>query len=117
MKTTRTFLLAAATGMALFLASPSATAHAPGEKEVHINAKNFDKLSSTEQQQVLDLQARMTTLLATDRSTLSKAERQALRTEWRSMKGEMEHLNREGSVLYISTAGLIIIILLLIILL
>ena len=44
-------------------------------------------------------------------------QRKELRNEWKELKGEMKDLNSNGNVIYISTAGLIIIILLLIILL
>lgn len=117
MKTLRPMLLSIATGVALFLAVPAATAETLGRKQVQLNTKNFAKLSEQDQQCVLELQSRIADVLATDRSSLSKDQRVELRNEWKTLKGEMDQYNRNGSVIYISTAGLIIIILLLIILL
>lgn len=89
-----------------------------GERTVVIEQKRFELLSATDQQTVLDLQQRMESLLATDRSELSSQERSALRSEFKEMKSEMKSINAaNGSVIYISTAGIIIIVLLLIILL
>ncbi|MCC7502218.1 MAG: hypothetical protein IT229_06795 [Flavobacteriales bacterium] len=117
MNTLRSLLLSIATSAAVFLAAPAATAEPIGRKEVHLNAKNFAKLSEQDKHRVLELQSRIADVLATDRNSLSKEERVELRNEWKTLKGEMDQYNRNGSVIYISTAGLIIIILLLIILL
>ncbi len=89
---------------------------APG-REVHLDSARFAALTPDEQAHVLDLKFRLETIIATDRSTLDREERKALRSDWRALKEEMADANRSGSVVYISTAGLIIIILLLIILL
>jgi hypothetical protein len=103
---------------ALFLATPTMASTAkPGSKEVHINAEHLATLSATEQQRVLDLRDRLEAVLATDKTTLSAADRTELRAEWKSLKKEMREVNRAGNAIYISTGGLIIIILLLIILL
>ena len=92
-------------------------ATAASGREVGIDQEHFSKLSAEDQAGVLDLKVRMETLMTTDRSTLTGAQRRELRTQWRAMQHEMNNYNRDGTVIYISTAGLIIIILLLIILL
>lgn len=86
-------------------------------REVRINNGRFAELTPVEQERVLEIKGRLETLLAVDRSTLEPVQRAELRNEWKELKGEMKELNRNGNVIYISTAGLIIIILLLIILL
>lgn len=89
-----------------------------GERTVVIHQERFERLSEEDQRAVLELQQRLETLLATDRSALSASERSALRKDFKEMKAEMKSYKAAGgSVIYISTAGLIIIILLLIILL
>jgi hypothetical protein len=95
----------------------SASASAVPEKEVVIDSVRFASLTATEQARVLDLKARLETVMATDRSAMDRSERKALRSDWRALKEEMADVNRGGTVVYISTAGLIIIILLLIIIL
>jgi len=69
-----------------------------------------------EQARVLDLQCRLETLLATDKSTLGREERKALRSDYRAMKEEMDLLNRDGTAIYLSTGAIIIILLLILIL-
>lgn len=101
--------------LSAYLLCGTATA-APG-KEVLIDSARFTALSTDEQAHVLDLKARMETILATDKAQLDREERQALRSDWRALKEEMANTNRDGTVIYISTAGIIIILLLLIILL
>lgn len=108
------FILAA--GMA-FTATAGTTAPRAAEREVRINPERFAQLPLAEQERVLEIKDRLELLIATDRSTLDPGQRTALRTEWKSLKGEMKELNRGGSVIYISTAGLLLIIILLIILL
>ncbi|MBK9176628.1 MAG: hypothetical protein IPM46_09905 [Flavobacteriales bacterium] len=92
---------------------------AAANKEVIVNAERLSSLPAAERSQVLDLQRRMETLIATDRAALTREQRRELRSEWRSMKHEMNDINARngGTVVYISTAGIIIILLLLIILL
>ena len=101
--------------LAACLLCGNATA-APG-KEVLIDSARFTTLTAEEQAHVLDLKARMETILATDKSQLEREQRNALRSDWRALKEEMANTNRDGTVIYISTAGIIIILLLLIILL
>lgn len=98
------------------MAQPTADA---ANKEVIVNAELLSGLPAEDRSQVIDLQHRMESLLATDRATLTPVQRRALRSEWKSMKQEMNEVNARsgGTVIYISTAGIIIILLLLIILL
>ena len=87
----------------------------PPPREVRLCEARFAQLAPLEQQQVLDLKGRLEVLVATDRTALDAEGRAELRAEWKLMKREMRAVNRNGSVIYISTAGLIIIVLLLII--
>ena len=102
--------------LALSNAPSAVAAPAPG-REVHINAERLALLPLEDQQRVLAIKDRLETIIATDRSTLDRAERAELRSEWNDLKGEMKEYNRGGNTIYISTAGIIIIILLLVILL
>jgi hypothetical protein len=115
MKTTNPLILAAA----LLFATSSAAAIPGPDREVRIDSARFAQLAPAEQQEVLALKMRLEELIATDRSTVTRDERAAMRTEWKELKREMRAHNDggRGNVIYISTAGLIIIILLLIILL
>lgn len=103
-------------GFALFL-TPAAEAAILPSREVRVNAERLARLPAVEQERVLEIHDRLQVLLATDRSSLGKEQRSDLRSEWKELKSEMEHYNRNGSVVYISTGALIIIILLLIIIL
>jgi hypothetical protein len=109
--TTRSLLVASC----MFAILTSVQAIQVPTREVRIRDARFAQLSLMEQQQVLDLKDRLDVIIATDQTSLDKAHRLELRKEWRSLKAEMKQANRNGSVIYISTAGLIIIILLLII--
>lgn len=104
---------------ALVASMPVIGSSAPiGERKVVIEQERFERLSVAEQTAVLDLQQRLETLLATDRAELSSKERSELRSEYKAMKSELRTFNAaNGNVIYISTAGIIIIVLLLIILL
>lgn len=95
----------------------SMSAQATPSREVIIDNDRFEQLTCEEQAHVLDIKSRLETILATDRSQLDATERKTLRSDWKALKEEMAEVNRDGSAIYISTAGLIIIILLLIILL
>jgi hypothetical protein len=88
----------------------------PG-REVRINSERLAQLPVAEQERILAIKERLETLMTADRSSLTRDQRSELRGEWKELKGEMREANRNGSVIYISTASLIIIILLLIILL
>ncbi len=95
----------------------ASTLQASASREVIVDQAVLSSLPSQEQARVLDLQCRLETLLATDRSTLGREERRALRTDYRAMKQEMNAFNREGTVIYLSSAAIIIIVLLLILIL
>lgn len=109
--------LSSAALAALLLTPVTTKADGPLERNIMIREEVFGALAASDQHKVLDLKQRMEALMATDRSTLSAEERRKLRGEWRSMKHEMNALNRGGTVIYISTGGLILLIILLIILL
>jgi hypothetical protein len=116
MKIGRQITFTLATTLAI-TASANSAAPAAGEREVRINQERFAQLPSAEQERVLEIKDRLEALMSTDRRSLDPGQRAALREEWRGLKGEMKELNRGGSVIYISTAGLLLIIILLIILL
>ena len=59
----------------------------------------------------------MQRILAVDRRTLRTAERRALRNELSALQQEAAAYERDGTVIHISGAGLLIIIILLIVLL
>ncbi len=92
-----------------------AVAGEPGKK-IMVNQENLAKLSPADQERVLAIADRLETITTMDRSELTAAERKALRTEARELKDEAREFNRGGEVIYIS-AGTIIIILLLILIL
>lgn len=101
-----------------FFLSASVLSAAPaGDRHVIVNEARLQALSAEDQRSVLELRDKLDAVLATDRSTLDRSERKALRDEYRSLKKEMNHYNAGGTVIYLSTAGVIIILLLLIILL
>jgi len=102
--------------LALLLA-PTAEAAIPPSREVRLDTARLAALPQEEQVRVLEIHDRLQAMLATDRSSLDKGQRTEMRTEWKELKREMEHYNRNGRVVYISTGALIIIILLLIIIL
>lgn len=116
MRTPR-ILLPSLLALAFTMNAAHATAAPIGERKVIVDQEKFKTLSAVDQQAVLDLQARLETVLATDRSALTGAERKELRAEYKGLKKEMEQYNAGGTVIYLSTAGIIIILLLLIILL
>ena len=93
------------------------TLQASTPREVIVDQAALSALPLDQQERVLDLQCRLETLLATDKSTLDREERKALRSDYRAMKNEMDLINRDGTVLYLSTGAIIIIILLLILIL
>jgi len=110
---TPTILSLALASLAISNAPAAQAAPLPG-REVRINAERLALLPLEDQQRVLAIKDRLETIMATDRSTLDRTQRTELRSEWKDLKGEMKEYNRAGNVVYISTAGLIIIILLLI---
>ena len=99
----------------LFLSVGQTRAAAP--RQVVVDQAVLGSLPLEQQARVIDLQCRLETLLATDKSTLGKEERQALRSDYRAMKDEMAAINRDGTVIYLSTGAIIIIVLLLILIL
>ena len=115
MRTNTIFSMLFASG-ALVANTSASAADLPG-REVRINEERLAELPMVEQQRVLEIKDRLEAIIATDRSSLDPAQRAELRTEWKELKGEMKEYNGNGSVIYISTAGLIIIILLLILIL
>ena len=113
----KTTIKATALACSTFFLVPAATAAELPPREVRINTERLAALPPHEQVRVLEIQSRLEAIIATDRKYLDKEQRAEMRTEWKELKGEMKYFNRNGPVLYISTAALIIIILLLIILL
>lgn len=115
MKTTKNYLGACLlTACTLF--GPAAFAKEP-KSNFKIDQANFEKLNTQEQQRVLEIGARWDAIANMDRSDLDKADRKELREEVRSLKAESKTFNHDGTVIYLSTAGIIIIILLLILIL
>ncbi len=92
-----------------------AMADAPG-KEIKIDQENFEKLSAAEQERVLEIKAQLEQIYNTDRSTLSKEERREMRAELKELKEEVNVINAQQPVIYISLTALLIIILLIILL-
>ncbi|MDQ3101059.1 MAG: guided entry of tail-anchored proteins factor 1 [Bacteroidota bacterium] len=99
----------------LGLAGMPAMADAPG-KEIKIDQENFEKLSAAEQERVLEIKAQLEQIYNTDRSTLSKEERREMRAELKELKEEVNVINAQQPVIYISLTALLIIILLIILL-
>lgn len=83
------------------------------EDPVRINYENLAKLSPADQERALEVACRLETISTMDRSTLTRAERKALRVETRELKREVTVLNKSGggTVLYISASTIIIILL------
>lgn len=102
----------------LMLTAGSAQFVLAGEpaNKIHIDQDNLAKLSPADQERVLCIAERLEAIAATDRSTLTREERKALRIETRELKREADVFNRDGTVLYISAGTLIIILLLILIL-
>jgi hypothetical protein len=97
------------------VSAPLAFAGEPASK-IHIDQDNLAKLSPADQDRVLCIAERLETITAMDRSALSREERKALRMETRELKREAELFNRDGTVIYFSAGTLIIILLLILIL-
>ncbi|MEZ4806952.1 MAG: hypothetical protein R2815_05690 [Flavobacteriales bacterium] len=95
------------------------SAKAEGDRSVTIDQENFAKLAPADQRRVLEITERLEAMTAMDRSELDRAARKEVRQEFRALRSEVKEINRRagGTVVYISTAGLIIIILLLILIL
>ncbi len=114
MRITRSRILAVALLFAP-VSAPLAFAGEPDNK-VHIDQENLAKLSTADQDRVLCIAERIETITAMDRSTLTGEERKALRKETRELKREADLFNRDGTVIYFSAGTLIIILLLILIL-
>ena len=91
-------------------------AHAAKPKCIRIDHENLAKLNPSDQARVLAIADRLETISALDRSALSRDERRALRSETRDLKREADAFNRGGTVIYISAGTLIIILLIILIL-
>jgi len=103
--------------LSIFLTANALHAAPGGDRHVMINEARLRTLSADDQRAVLELRDRLDAVLVTDRSSLDRSERQELRHEYRALKKEMDRYNAGGTVIYLSTAGVIIILLILIILL
>jgi hypothetical protein len=108
-------LAAALTVCTMAFSSVPASASGPG-REIRIHEENFAKLSEAEQQRVLEVKDRLEAIQATDRSEMSREERKELRTEWKELKKEVNEINAQQPVIYISLTALLIIVLLIILL-
>jgi hypothetical protein len=93
------------------------TATAGPGKEVTLNTENLAKLDPVQQERAVYIADRLNTIAAMDVQDLDRTERKELRAEVKALGREAKDLNRGGTVIYLSTAGIIIIVLLLIILL
>lgn len=102
--------------IALCVCGFARTAIAGEPTHVSINQVNFDKLGAEDKAAVLVIVDRLEAISNMDRSMLTSSERKALRAETKELRCEAAGYNRHGEVIYIS-AGTIIIILLLILIL
>ncbi|MEO5585359.1 MAG: hypothetical protein ABIQ75_07890 [Flavobacteriales bacterium] len=115
MKSIKSVPLMLAIAASTLLAAPT-FAKEP-RSQFRIDSANFEKLNAQEQERVIQIGERWDAIANMDRSDMTKAERQELRTEVNAMKAEARTFNRNGTVIYLSTGAIIIIILLLIIIL
>ena len=85
------------------------------EKPIRIVQENLAELGPADQEHALEVACRLETIATMDRTTLTRTERKALRSEVRELKREVRVLNQRGSgtVIYISAATIIIILLVL----
>ncbi len=111
----KAYIASAFTACMIGWAGTPAVAGTP-EREIKINQENFQKLSEAEQQRVLEIKERLEAIYNTDRSALNKEERKELRSELKELKEEVNVINSQQPVLYISLSALLIIILLIILL-
>lgn len=114
MRNHRPSFLAASFILAMLPATYAADT-SPREK-VYVNMENLARLSAADQDRVLCIAERLETIANTDRSTLTREERKALRAETRELKQQADLFNRDGTVIYFSAGTLIIILLLILIL-
>ncbi len=112
MKTARSNSLMLIVAGTLLMATP-AMADGPNHR---IDQANLAKLAPAQQERVQQIAERWEAIAAMDRSDLDRADRKELRSEVKALKAEARELNRDGTVIYLSSAAIIIIILLLILL-
>lgn len=101
------------------MALPAIGAHAAGpERKVTVDQDNLMKLCPEDQQRVLCIADRLEEITNMDRSGLSRHDRKAVREETRELKREAADYDRRagGTVIYISGAGLLIILIIILIL-
>lgn len=101
------------------LALPAIGARAAGpERKVTVDQENLMKLCPEDQQRVLYIADRLEAITRMDRSGLSREERKAVREETRELKHEAAVYDHRagGTVIYISGAGLLIILIIILIL-
>ncbi len=111
-----TALSLALTCATLLNAAPVDSTSAPDGK-VTIDSARFEALPADQQERVTYIVDRLNTLAATDVRTMERSERKALRSEVKALEREARDLNRGGTVIYLSTGAIILILILLIILL
>lgn len=111
-----TALSLALTCVTLLNAAPVDSTSAPDGK-VTIDSARFKALPADQQERVTYIVDRLNTLAATDVRTMERSERKALRSEVKALEREARDLNRGGTVIYLSTGAIILILILLIILL
>lgn len=104
-----TFLLAS-----LSFSSFAATSN--NDKDDNIKAKVATMTDAQKEARVEEIKTRVEEIKSMDKSTLTKSERKDLKKELRSYNKEMRSMKLRGGI-YISFAGIIIIILLLILIL
>ncbi len=112
MKTVRSNSLMLILAGSFLVASP-AMADGPNHR---IDPANLAKLAPAQQERVQQIADRWEAIAAMDRNNLDRADRKELRAEVKALKAEAREINRDGTVIYLSSAAIIIIILLLILL-
>ncbi len=99
----------------LMFAATSVTTHAATIDKKAMDAKVAAMTTEQKKERAVEIKLRVEEILAMNKSGLNSAERKELRQELRSMKMESKSLGNGG--VYISLAGIVIIILLLILIL
>lgn len=99
------------------LPSMSASAERP-ERNVTVDQERLARLSVADQERVCCIAERLEEITDMDRSALDRADRKALRAETRSLKAEATAYNHRagGTVIYISGAGLLILLIIILLL-
>lgn len=118
MKNLKPLILSAIITFASVGMANAANLNKGGDKDkVKIDSAEFKKLTPEMQKTALDLKDRLNEAFAIDKSELNKEEKSALKSEIKSLKTELKDFQKRAvgnGGIYISTGGLIIIILLLI---